>query len=44
MNTSTTMLAALPVDHRARLMEIAREVAFPAGRRIFEEEIGRAHV
>ncbi|MGW5532229.1 regulator, partial [Streptomyces xanthochromogenes] len=35
------MLAALPVDHRARLMEIAREVAFPAGRRIFEEG-GRA--
>uniref|UniRef100_A0AAU2UY51 Cyclic nucleotide-binding domain-containing protein n=1 Tax=Streptomyces sp. NBC_00003 TaxID=2903608 RepID=A0AAU2UY51_9ACTN len=37
MSTSTTMLVALPAEHRERLMRIAREVAFPAGTRIFEE-------
>ncbi|MFD9635080.1 Crp/Fnr family transcriptional regulator [Streptomyces violascens] len=37
MSTSTTMLVALPAEHRERLMRIAREVAFPAGTRLFEE-------
>ncbi|WP_406510069.1 cyclic nucleotide-binding domain-containing protein [Streptomyces sp. NBC_00212] len=37
MSTSTTMWVSLPAEHRERLMRIAREVAFPAGTRIFEE-------
>ncbi|MFF3404669.1 cyclic nucleotide-binding domain-containing protein [Streptomyces sp. NPDC002742] len=39
MNTSTTstMLRALPADHRERLMQVAREVSFPAGTRLFGE-------
>jgi CRP-like cAMP-binding protein len=43
MNTSatSTMLRALPAEHRERLMRIAREVSFPQGVRLFEEG-GRA--
>ncbi|MET9893232.1 cyclic nucleotide-binding domain-containing protein [Streptomyces sp. NPDC006465] len=39
MNTSTTstMLRALPVEHRERLLPLAREVSFPEGARLFEE-------
>ncbi|MEU1500057.1 cyclic nucleotide-binding domain-containing protein [Streptomyces sp. NPDC005732] len=39
MNASPTssMLRALPAEHRQRLMRIAREVSFPQGARIFEE-------
>ncbi|WP_438290506.1 Crp/Fnr family transcriptional regulator [Streptomyces sp. HUAS TT7] len=37
MSTSTTMMSALPAEHRDRLMHIAREVSFPTGTRIFEE-------
>jgi CRP-like cAMP-binding protein len=39
MNTSTTttMVRALPVEHRERLMRMAREVSFPEGTRLFEE-------
>ncbi|MFG2309217.1 cyclic nucleotide-binding domain-containing protein [Streptomyces sp. NPDC048566] len=39
MNASptTTMLRALPVDHRERLLRLAREVSFPEGTRLFEE-------
>ncbi|WP_320777455.1 cyclic nucleotide-binding domain-containing protein [Streptomyces sp. CRN 30] len=32
------MLRALPVEHRQRLMRIAREVSFPQGARLFEED------
>ncbi|GAA2280354.1 hypothetical protein GCM10010145_59740 [Streptomyces ruber] len=35
--TSTTLAAALPAEHRERLMRLAREVSFPAGARLFEE-------
>ncbi|MGW2634238.1 Crp/Fnr family transcriptional regulator [Streptomyces chattanoogensis] len=35
--TTTPLLTALPVDGRERLMQLAREVSFPAGTRIFEE-------
>ncbi|MGW4287925.1 Crp/Fnr family transcriptional regulator [Streptomyces sp. NPDC004673] len=35
--TTTTMTTALEPPHRARLMELAREVSFPAGARLFEE-------
>lgn len=34
---TTTMPRALPAEHRQRLMEVAREVAFPMGARLFEE-------
>lgn len=34
---ATTMLSALPAEHRGRLMRIARDAAFPAGARLFEE-------
>ncbi|MGC4986537.1 MULTISPECIES: cyclic nucleotide-binding domain-containing protein [unclassified Streptomyces] len=40
MNTSTTtstMLRALPTEHRELLMQVAREVSFPAGACLFEE-------
>jgi CRP-like cAMP-binding protein len=33
----TNLLAALPTESRDRLLDIAREVFFPAGTRIFEE-------
>ncbi|MFD1663018.1 cyclic nucleotide-binding domain-containing protein [Streptomyces caeni] len=33
----TGMLAALPPEHRARLMDLAREVRFPCSARLFEE-------
>ncbi|WP_260867673.1 cyclic nucleotide-binding domain-containing protein [Streptomyces sp. SAJ15] len=33
----TGLLAAVPEGPRARLMELSREVSFPAGTRIFEE-------
>lgn len=36
--TMTGRLAALPDDHRDRLMALAQDVEFPAGRRIFEEK------
>ncbi|MEW2318374.1 cyclic nucleotide-binding domain-containing protein [Streptomyces bauhiniae] len=35
--TTTTMTTALEPLQRERLMELAREVAFPAGTRLFEE-------
>jgi CRP-like cAMP-binding protein len=37
MASATTMAAALPAEHRERLMRIAREVSFEAGTRLFEE-------
>ncbi|WP_019072591.1 Crp/Fnr family transcriptional regulator [Streptomyces hokutonensis] len=39
MNASptTTMPRALPVEHRERLMKLAREVSIPQGTRLFEE-------
>ncbi|MFG3589365.1 cyclic nucleotide-binding domain-containing protein [Streptomyces sp. NPDC047990] len=39
MNASPTssMLRALPAEHRQRLLRIAREVSFPQGARLFEE-------
>ncbi len=37
MTSTTTLAAALPAEHRARLMRQAREVSFPAGTRLFEE-------
>ncbi|MFI5689966.1 cyclic nucleotide-binding domain-containing protein [Streptomyces sp. NPDC051636] len=39
MNVPPTpsMLRALPAEHRTRLMQLAREVSFPQGIRIFEE-------
>ncbi|WP_330342127.1 Crp/Fnr family transcriptional regulator [Streptomyces sp. NBC_00557] len=36
MNTPS-MLRALPVQHRQRLMSLAREVSFPQGTRLFNE-------
>ncbi|MFD0313617.1 cyclic nucleotide-binding domain-containing protein [Streptomyces flavalbus] len=43
MNTAPTpsMLRALPLEHRQRLMRVAREVSFPQGTRLFQEG-GRA--
>ncbi|ATL32240.1 hypothetical protein KY5_7222 [Streptomyces formicae] len=41
MSNVTTVLSALPTEHRDRLMRIAREVSFPVGTRIFEQG-GRA--
>ncbi|MFF7754004.1 Crp/Fnr family transcriptional regulator [Streptomyces sp. NPDC007971] len=37
MTSATTMKAALPAEHRERLMCLAREVSFAAGTRLFEE-------
>ncbi|MEU6371447.1 cyclic nucleotide-binding domain-containing protein [Streptomyces sp. NPDC046931] len=37
MTSGTTMTAALPAEHRERLMQIASEVSFPEGTRLFEE-------
>lgn len=37
MIPTRTTLNALPAEHRQRLMRIARETAFPAGTRLFEE-------
>lgn len=37
MTSTTTLAAALPADHRDRLMQFAREVSFPVGSRLFEE-------
>ncbi|GAA2539958.1 MULTISPECIES: cyclic nucleotide-binding domain-containing protein [Streptomyces] len=37
MTSTTTLSMALPVEHRDRLMRLAREVSFEAGTRIFEE-------
>ncbi|MEU9991827.1 cyclic nucleotide-binding domain-containing protein [Streptomyces sp. NPDC048045] len=37
MTSATTMNAALPAEHRERLMCLAREVSFAAGTRLFEE-------
>lgn len=37
MTSTTTMTAALPAEHRTRLMRTAREVSFEAGHRLFEE-------
>ncbi|WP_121750984.1 cyclic nucleotide-binding domain-containing protein [Streptomyces sp. E2N166] len=42
MTSTTTLTAGLPVEHRERLMRVAREVSFVAGTRLFEEG-GRAH-
>ncbi|MFI9152472.1 cyclic nucleotide-binding domain-containing protein [Streptomyces sp. NPDC053367] len=43
MNAPVTTIPprALPAEHRQRLMDLAREVAFPIGARLFEEG-GRA--
>ncbi|GAA2198257.1 cyclic nucleotide-binding domain-containing protein [Streptomyces bangladeshensis] len=41
MTSATTMTTALPAEQRAALMRLAREVAFAAGTRLFEEG-GRA--
>ncbi|MDF3299128.1 cyclic nucleotide-binding domain-containing protein [Streptomyces tropicalis] len=37
MTSTTTLAAALPAEHRARLLEAAHEVSFPVGSRLFEE-------
>lgn len=37
MSSTTTMLGALPTEHRNRLMRIAQPASFPAGKRMFEE-------
>jgi CRP-like cAMP-binding protein len=37
MTTVTTLLGVLPPEGRERLMELAHEVSFPVGARIFEE-------
>jgi CRP-like cAMP-binding protein len=37
MTSTTTLAAALPAEHRARLMSLAREVSFDIGTRMFEE-------
>ncbi|MFD5796504.1 cyclic nucleotide-binding domain-containing protein [Streptomyces diastatochromogenes] len=37
MTSVTTMSAALPPEHRVQLMQLAREVSFEAGTRLFEE-------
>lgn len=37
MTSPTGLLTALPKDGRDRLLELGKEVHFPAGRRIFEE-------
>ncbi|MFJ9037366.1 cyclic nucleotide-binding domain-containing protein [Streptomyces sp. NPDC102406] len=39
MNTASDLgtLRALPVEHRAKIMELAREMAVPEGVRLFEE-------
>ncbi|MGK5534016.1 Crp/Fnr family transcriptional regulator [Streptomyces sp. URMC 129] len=41
MTAPRRLLRVLPADHRERLMELAREVSFDQGQRIFEEK-GRA--
>lgn len=41
MSTAKKLLKTLPSEYRDRLMELAREVAFPEDTRIFEEQ-GRA--
>ncbi|WP_406840179.1 cyclic nucleotide-binding domain-containing protein [Streptomyces sp. AHU1] len=40
-STTSTMLRALPAQHREQLLRVAREVSFPEGARLFEEG-GRA--
>lgn len=35
--TRTGLFSTIPQDHRDRLMDLAREVSFPAGARVFEE-------
>ncbi|MGX4689075.1 Crp/Fnr family transcriptional regulator [Streptomyces sp. JNUCC 63] len=37
MTSTTTLAAALPAEHRARLMSLAHEVSFDIGTRLFEE-------
>ncbi|MFI0980943.1 Crp/Fnr family transcriptional regulator [Streptomyces sp. NPDC021093] len=37
MTAISTMLNALPAEHRQRLIRIARETSFPSGTRLFEE-------
>ncbi|MET8247669.1 cyclic nucleotide-binding domain-containing protein [Streptomyces sp. NPDC005202] len=37
MTSTTTLAAALPAAHRERLMQLAREVSFDVGARLFEE-------
>ncbi|WP_030377815.1 MULTISPECIES: Crp/Fnr family transcriptional regulator [unclassified Streptomyces] len=37
MTSTTTLAAALPVEHRERLSALAREVSFDVGTRLFEE-------
>ncbi|MFB8771570.1 cyclic nucleotide-binding domain-containing protein [Streptomyces broussonetiae] len=37
MTSTTTLAAALPAEHRARLMRFAREASFASGARLFEE-------
>ncbi|MFB7241503.1 regulator [Streptomyces populi] len=40
-STTSTMLRALPAQHREQLLRVAHEVSFPEGARLFEEG-GRA--
>ncbi|GAA5045562.1 cyclic nucleotide-binding domain-containing protein [Streptomyces sp. SID10815] len=37
MTSTTTLTGALPAEYRARLTDLAREVSFEAGDRLFEE-------
>ncbi|MET7380612.1 cyclic nucleotide-binding domain-containing protein [Streptomyces sp. NPDC005526] len=37
MTSTTTLAAALPAEHRERLMRVAHEVSFDMGARLFEE-------
>ncbi|MFI1163467.1 Crp/Fnr family transcriptional regulator [Streptomyces sp. NPDC020801] len=37
MTSTTTLTAALPAEHRDRLMSLAHEVSFDVGTRLFEE-------
>lgn len=41
VSTTPSTLRALPAEHAARLMSVAREVSFPEGARLFDEG-GRA--
>ncbi|MEU6276548.1 cyclic nucleotide-binding domain-containing protein [Streptomyces populi] len=36
-STTSTMLRALPAQHREQLLRVAHEVSFPGGARLFEE-------
>lgn len=38
MTSTTTLPIAMPAQHRERLLRLAREVSFPPGARLFEED------